>query len=82
MEQLTYEAKRSKDFPDYLIVTCPHEDCGERPFLVVAKVWLRPRRYKRWHGRREGHSETVLITGRACPYCFKASRLPSRASIR
>jgi len=71
-----YHATRSESFPSFLIVTCGYEDCpgaaAGRPFLVSEKEWLRPRRYTKRSG------ETALITGRSCPYCFRAGRIPAR----
>lgn len=71
-----YTAKRSVDYPSWLIVTCPREDCGES-FIVRMSTWYRKKVYE---DRVKGG--TFTITGRACPYCFKASRLPSRSRIR
>lgn len=33
-----YQAARSNDFPDWLIVTCPREEC-EQTFLVKRREW-------------------------------------------
>lgn len=33
-----YLARRSSDFPEWLIVTCPREECG-LDFLVHRKQW-------------------------------------------
>jgi len=67
-----FAAKKSQDFPDWLIVTCPREDCG-LIFMVLRKEWFSNRIY--------GPKDTV-ITGRSCPYCFKVGRLPSRRGLR
>lgn len=76
-----YKAKRSKDFPAFLIVYCPHDDCpgtkADRPFLVAEREWIRPQRLT---AHRTGRSYTLV--GRSCPYCFRVGRLPRRASIR
>jgi len=64
-----FGAQRSKDFPGWIIVTCPH--C-EGVFLVKASIWFK---------KRVGFKGTVLI-GRSCPYCYATSRLPDRRSIR
>lgn len=74
-KQPFYEVKKSEDFPDWLLVTCPREDCNDT-FLVRASHWLKPRKYRRLNGQEH------TIKGRSCPYCFRASRLPSRRSIR
>jgi hypothetical protein len=74
-----FEAKRSQDFPAFLVVFCPRDDCpgtaGGRPFLVAEREWLRPFAYKTSKGQ-------VRITGRSCPYCFRAARLPRRSEVR
>jgi hypothetical protein len=67
--QPTYILRRSEDYPDWLLVTCPREDCGET-FLVLAKAWRRVRKYKTLRG------EEHVISGRACPYCFRAAKVP------
>jgi len=75
-----YQATRSKSFPAFLIVYCGYEDCpgtaADRPFLVSEKEWLRPRRT---HNDRSG--KTTVVTGRSCPYCFRAGRIPPRRAI-
>ena len=71
----SYTASRSKDFPSWLIVTCPYEDCGD-VFLVRASRWLKPQ------NRVTSAGKSFVITGRSCPYCFRAARLPSRRRIR
>jgi len=75
-----YRAQRSADFPAFLIVYCGREDCpataAGRPFLVPEREWLRPlRRIARTSG------QPYVITGRACPICFRAGRLPRRRDI-
>lgn len=70
-----YEAKRSVDFPSWLVVTCPREDCGEI-FLVRMSTWYSKVTY---NDKIKGTTHT--ISGRACPYCFKAARLPVRSRI-
>lgn len=71
-----YQAVKSQDFPDFLIVTCGRKDCTDRPFLVAAREWLRPRRVK-----SVKDNKTVIIQGRTCPYCAKAGRVPKRSEI-
>lgn len=72
-----FEATRSKDFPEFLIVFCPRDDCvgtiNNRPFMVHYRTWIRPLFYVKKLTR-----ERVRIIGRSCPYCFKASRIPTR----
>ena len=76
-----YDAKRSVDFPDYLVVTCGYEDCPSnvdgKVFLVAAKTWLRPMRRT---SKNTGLPYTII--GRSCPYCFRAGQLPKRRDIR
>lgn len=67
----TFKVKRSQDFRAWALVTCPREDCDET-FLVKLSSWYKP---------RKTHQGT-LITGRPCPYCFRASHLPSRRAVR
>jgi hypothetical protein len=66
--------KRSVDFPAWLIVTCPREDCGEA-FLVKAAPW---RKQKKRVSRTGRMNQEYVVTGRVCPYCFAASLLPRR----
>ena len=72
-----FTAKRSKDFPGFLIVNCPRDDCpgtkAGRPFLVSEKEWMRP--VRRYPVRGD---KVIVVTGRSCPYCHKVGRLPSR----
>ena len=75
-QQPSFTAKRSEDYPGWLLVTCPREDCGNT-FLVEASPWLKPRKYK-----RKMTGEEFTIKGRSCPYCFRAARLPNRRGIR
>jgi hypothetical protein len=79
-----YTAKRSVDFPGFLIVTCGHEDCpgtkAGRPFLVAEREWLRPNRIVRESVTNP--DKPIIIVGRACPYCFRSGRLPKRSEIR
>jgi hypothetical protein len=73
-----FEMKASEDFPDYLLVRCPREDCpshtkdGTKPFLVHKRTWQRPRKSQNVRG------ELVVVYGRVCPYCHKVSRPPTR----
>lgn len=75
-----FNATKSKDFPGFLIVFCPREDCvgtaHERPFIVHQWTWMRPDRIVRSNG------QATLITGRSCPYCFRVARLPRRSTLR
>ena len=71
-----FKAVKSQDFPGFLIVTCGRKDCGTRPFLVAQREWLRPRRTV-----SVKDNKTVIITGRVCPYCSKAGRVPNRSEI-
>jgi len=68
-----YLAVRSKDYPDWLVVTCPREDCGEA-FLVRAAAWRKKHTYTTHKGQE------YVVTGRSCPYCFRAARMPARIS--
>jgi hypothetical protein len=61
-----YVTKRSEDFPGWLLVTCPREDCAE-VFIV---------RRSRWTSKLIRRDRTV--TGRSCPYCFRSARIPKR----
>lgn len=74
-----FEAKQSKDFPEFLIVFCPREDCPgsqeDRPFLVHKRTWMRPQ-YLTVISRQV--PQKIKIVGRCCPYCHKVSRLPRR----
>jgi hypothetical protein len=70
-----YEAKRSVDFPSWLVVTCPYESCGD-VFMVRASRWLAPTR------RIDSKQQPYTITGRSCPYCFRVAHKPSRSRIR
>jgi hypothetical protein len=69
-----FEVSSSSDYPEFLIVCCPREDCpsrGQRPFLVHERTWRRP--------RKEKHGEKVtVIYGRCCPYCHKVGRIPRK----
>ena len=80
LELPKYEAVWSKEYPEFLIVRCPRTDCpgtmGDRPFMVAAKEWLRPRRVP---NPRTG--QVTVITGRSCPYCMRVGRIPKRSDI-
>ena len=71
-----YEVKQSESFPEYLIVHCSYDDCASdgRPFLVHGRTWKRPIR------RKTSTGKPIVITGRACPYCFRTGKVPSRGS--
>jgi hypothetical protein len=60
----TWQAKPSEDFPGWLILTCPYEDCGDT-------VLVRKSRWSRKIVRRE-----TEITGRSCPYCMRVAHRP------
>jgi len=60
-----YVAQKSHDFPNWLIVTCPREGCGQS-FLVLRKNW---------------YGDKKEFATRACPYCFKANKLPKPRDI-
>jgi hypothetical protein len=81
VELPTFLAKRSEQHPQYLIVKCPREDChcqtNDVVFLVHAASWASKQELESLT-----RGETYTITGRSCPYCFRAARLPSRAQIR
>ena len=76
-----FEAARSQQWPGFLIVMCGRKDChgtkAGRPFVVSEREWLRPYRYKKGQ-----QVLPTIITGRACPYCFRAGRIPRRTDIR
>jgi len=73
-----FSAKRSKDYHQWLIVTCPRTEICGLPFMVREKEWLQPFYTQPVDpGRRP-----TLIEGRTCPYCFRASRLPRRRNIQ
>jgi hypothetical protein len=73
-----FEAKRSQDFPDWLIVTCPREECPGGNFMVRAKDWLAAFRTR----PTDPSKRPTLIEGRVCPYCFRVSKLPLRRHIK
>jgi hypothetical protein len=64
-----YLVKPSKDFKGWLIVTCPHQDCGDI-FLVRKSRWTRPLK------RTTSKGKDFIITGRSCPYCFRVAHIP------
>ena len=72
--QPEYLVKRSEDWPEWLIVTCPRESCGET-FLVKAKSWRKARVYE---SRTSQIIKEYIVTGRSCPYCMRVSTLPRR----
>jgi hypothetical protein len=75
-----YQAKRSKDFPAFLIVYCSYDDCpgtaADRPFLVAEEAWMRKDII-----RVVRTGKDLVITGRSCPYCFRTGRLPEEQEI-
>jgi hypothetical protein len=70
-----FEVKPSQDFKGWLVVTCPREDCAEF-FLVRRSAFLKDRTYI------TRAKKSVTISGRSCPYCFRAARIPARRSVR
>lgn len=80
-----FGAKRSKDFPDYLLMYCPRDDCpswpgnGEEqmPFLADARTMRRPLRRV-----AHGSNKPFTIAARPCPYCFRSAYVPKRDTIR
>jgi len=52
----------SEDFPNWLLVTCPRDDClsNGTPFLVKRRIWRR---------RRVARDGKTTIVGRPCAYC-------------
>jgi hypothetical protein len=77
----SFSQKDSKDFPGWLVVTCPYEGCGDKPFLVHKKTWLAKREVATPPSKKAQGVEFVTIRGRCCPYCHKVS-LPKRAGRR
>lgn len=76
-----YRAKQSKDFPEFLIVMCPRDDCpgtmADRPFLVHKRTWMRPNMLSVLDRKLET-TKRIKIVGRSCPYCFRTGRVPRR----
>jgi len=71
-----FQVEASKDFPEYLLIRYPKEDCPShnpdgtvRPFLVHKRTWMRPIKSKAGASRKP-----VTYTSRACTYCFRPSR--------
>lgn len=73
-----FEAKASKDFADWLIVTCVREECPGGQFMVRRKDWLGAFRTR----PTDPTKRPILIEGRSCPYCMRISRLPLRRNIK
>jgi len=71
-----YQARKSEEYPNWLIVECGYEDCGQI-FVVKASAWLRPRRT-----RNPRTDKVTVITGRSCPYCFRTGRIPARRDVK
>ena len=61
-----FEVRPSKDFPKWLLVTCTRCD---NTFLVLAKAWRKT--------LRSVIKKDVVLRGRACPYCYATSLIPS-----
>lgn len=81
LELPQYEVTKSQDFPGFLVVWCPREDCPsytQRPFVVHGVTWLK-RRYTLFAKSGGKH---VVLRGRTCPYCHKVSEPPARKQIR
>lgn len=57
-----------------LVTWCPREDCpsyqDEIPFVVNKDLWIKQQM------ARYGTDKEKEVTGRACPYCFRPSRIP------
>jgi hypothetical protein len=47
---------------------CPRDGCGTALFTVDARVWAAE--------HRSVINPEVVVNGRACPYCFAASKVP------
>jgi hypothetical protein len=83
-----YAVAPSKDFPAYLLVRCPKEDCPSHiedevlPFLVDAEVWRAKREAPAPPDLKARGQETVEIFGRSCPYCMRVSRMPAAGRKR
>lgn len=75
-----YEASNSKDFPGFMIVFCPREDCAGtkhgRPFVVHKATWMRPQRLLSIKTQLP-----FVMIGRTCPYCMRVARLPKRSDV-
>jgi len=63
----------SEDYPQWLKVVCPREDCVSNGqfFLVNRRIWRRPKVVKSVKGG------AVTIIGRPCAYCGRYGALPS-----
>lgn len=68
-----FEVYRSEQFPGWLLVMCPYEDCpsskDETFFMVHKATWLADL-ISRFSGG--------VLTGRSCPYCYRTGRVPKR----
>lgn len=62
-----FEVEISNDYDGWLLVTCPRDDCG-LTFLVERRPWT-----KTMHSKVKPE---VVLHGRSCPYCYRASRIP------
>lgn len=68
----TYTIKPSKEWPGYLLVFCPNDECPshqrgkqpQKPFVVHGPSWRRKREYN-FNG--------AVIRGRSCPYCMRVA---------
>lgn len=76
MPQLELPAFEIKKYgPGTGAVTCCREGCG-KTFVVHLTSFYKDRTY------RDHKDRPYTITGRPCPYCFRASQLPPRSAIR
>ena len=68
--------KKSKDFPDWLLMWCPRDDCpsaeNNLSFLADARTMRRPLR------RRGVQGTPFTISARPCPYCFRSALVPRK----
>jgi hypothetical protein len=70
----TYVVKASEDFPGWLVVNCPREDCeGEgRPFVV----------HTNWRKEQRTTFKDTVLFARPCPYCWRSAKMPPRRGTR
>lgn len=77
----SFGVKKSKDFPGYLILYCPREDCGSHvggeqlPFVADARTMRRPMK------RKTAKDTVITVTAKPCPYCFRSAYVPKRDTI-
>lgn len=81
LELPKFEATKSEDFPGFLVIYCPQEDCpsfAKRPFVVHTNTFLK----KRLSAVARKDGKQIVLRGRPCPYCFKVAEIPKRVEIR